>query len=55
MTDRVIAYTIPYASYRLWLCLRCAAHGLDDVRRPETVLPLWAVCDRCRVKIKEER
>jgi hypothetical protein len=52
--SQVIAYTIPYATYRLWMCLRCAKtypEGPD--KRPETVAALWTRCDKCRVPIRE--
>lgn len=53
--SQVIAYSIPYATYRLLMCLRCAKPYPDGPdKKPETVVPLYAVCDKCHVKIKEQ-
>lgn len=52
--SQVIAYSIPYSTYRLLMCLRCAKPYPDGPdKRPETVVPLYAACDKCHVKIKE--
>lgn len=49
--ETVLAYRLPYASYLLWLCLRCGEHGLDEVRQPVTEVPWLTACDRCHVPI----
>lgn len=52
------AYRVPYASYKLWLCLRCAKtypEGPD--KEPVRVIPWLTACDKCHNKIPmtEER
>lgn len=52
------AYRIPYSTYRLWLCLRCARPYPDGPdKEPVRVIPWLTACDRCHVKIPmtEER
>src|SRR5512139_1547503 len=50
--NQPLAYTIPYATYRLIMCLRCAKtypEGPDKV--PVTVIRWRTLCDKCHNKI----
>lgn len=48
----IVAYTVPYATYRLLLCLRCAKPYPDGGdKEPVGVAPLFNRCDKCHAVI----
>lgn len=54
MDEKPIAYTVPYATYRLTMCLRCAkTYPESQDKQPVTCLVGSTRCDKCRVKIKD--
>lgn len=53
--EPVFAYTIPYSTYRLMMCLRCAKTYPDGPdKKPVTQLPPLNInrCDKCHVRIQ---
>ena len=47
-----LAYSIPYSTYRLWLCLRCAKPYPDGPDKKQVKeIPPMTFCDRCHVRI----
>lgn len=58
MSKPVLAYTIPYSTYRLLMCLRCAKHFPDGPDKQPVTDPAQLFlkhCDKCNVKIPSVR